>query len=193
MGIATAPVVTLALLLSGCSTSEENARPDPVDLSQFGPGTERFTVIEALGKPEGTVVQNTQPCDIYRIYTRGLSSGGKAAMAAGETVTDIATLGLAEIIWTPVHAGTRPRIHTVLFCYGPDARLLDYWDKDPSRRDQAVHVVVDPAGYQKPIVLPAAPAAALPAAGDVGRPGANAPASASTPVSSPERPADETP
>jgi len=151
-------VAALALLLTACSSGTENARPDPVDLSQFGKGTTRFTVIGAVGNPQGSVTQpNTRRCDIYQLYTSGLSAGGKAAMAAGETVTDIATLGLAEIVWTPVHAGTRPRIHTVLFCYDDAQHLVELFDKDPSESRQARHVIVDPEAYSRPIVLKAAP------------------------------------
>ena len=38
-------------------------------------------------------------------------------VTGGEVLTDVATLGLAEIIWTPIQAGPRPTQHTVLFCY----------------------------------------------------------------------------
>lgn len=147
----------ITLLLSACGGSEENARPDPVDLAQFKQGTQRLDVITAVGKPQWNIQRVGRPCDIYQLYTTGLTAGAKAAMAVGEGLTDVATLGLAEIAWSGVHAGTRPRIHTVTFCYAqpPNEALIDIYDKDPARTSPPTHTVVDNQLYRIPAVLPA--------------------------------------
>jgi len=157
------------LALSACGGgAEENARPDPVDLSQFKEGTTHFDVIGAVGQPQGSVTQTGRPYDIYKLYTSGLTSGAKAAMAFGEGITDVATLGIAEIGWSAVHAGTRPRIHTVLFGYDPNhEKLVDIYDKDPSRTEQSIHTIIDKKLYMTPIVLPAPKEAPIPEAGHV--------------------------
>jgi hypothetical protein len=156
------PTIGLLALLSACAGPEESARPDPVEMSQFKKGSVRFDVVSAVGKPEWTLQRAGRPCDVYKLYTAGLGAGAKAAMAISEGITDVATLGLAEVAWSGVHAGTRPRIHTVLFCPGAppqDDILVDVYDKDPSRDTKSLHTIVDAGIYSTPVVLPAAIAA----------------------------------
>jgi hypothetical protein len=95
----------------------EATRPTPVDLNQLSVGEKRLDVVEALGSPTATLPSGQQQCDIYKLYTRGPGGVGKGVAAAGEAVGDVLTLGLAEVIWTPVEAGTRNQLHTVTVCY----------------------------------------------------------------------------
>lgn len=121
------------LSMTACSTGMEANRPVPVDLSQFHPGDSRFNVVSVAGAPEGSITDTSGPCDVYKLYTTGLGGFGKGVITAGETITDIGTLGLAEIIWTPVQAGTKPHEHTVMFCYDKNDRLLSVLSRDPSK------------------------------------------------------------
>ncbi|MFT9091423.1 MAG: hypothetical protein ABF479_10550 [Gluconacetobacter sp.] len=159
-----------SLLLAGCGSS--TPAPEPVLLSQFNPATDRFQVISTVGKAEGTVQKDGRACDIYKIYTTGLTSGGRAAMTAGEVVTGIATLGLAEAVWAPVKAGTRPQLHTVLFCFGENEKLVDIYDKDPTDTSAARHLIVNRVAYAaahaaptSPVIVGAAPTIAPDATG----------------------------
>jgi hypothetical protein len=112
-----AGAVALSCALSGCSVYMEANRPDPVDLAQFKPGEKRIEVVKVIGSPPATVPDSGQSCDIYKLYTHGPGGGGKAAAAFGEGVTDVFTLGLAEVVWTPVEAVTKNSLYTVTFCY----------------------------------------------------------------------------
>ena len=153
----------LMTMLAACAGPEENARPDPIEMSQFKQGTSRIDVIGAVGKPEMTLQKAGRPCDVYKLYTRGIGSGGKAALAITEGITDVATLGLAEVAWSGIHAGTRPDMHTVLFCYGQppdDDALVDIYDKNPTVQRPATHTVVDAARYARPVIVAAGPAPA---------------------------------
>lgn len=150
--------------LSGCGSS--TPAPEPVRLSQFHKGADRFSVITAVGKPDGTVQREGRDCDIYRLYTTGLSAAGRAGMTAGEVVTGIATLGLSEAVWAPVKAGTRPQQHTVLFCFRDD-RLVDLYDKDPTTSRAADHMILDRDAYSRPVVAKVLPPEPVPAAGTV--------------------------
>ncbi|KXV02700.1 hypothetical protein AD929_01970 [Gluconobacter potus] len=144
------------LLLAACGGGMP--APEPVLLSQFNQNTDRFGVVSTVGKPEGTIQKSGRPCDIYKIYTSGLTAGGRAAMKAGEVVTSVATLGLAQIVWAPVKAGTRPQQHTVLFCFGPDDKLVDIYDKDPTDSDGPDHLILNRTAYSRPVVVqPAVP------------------------------------
>ena len=146
------------LLLAACGGGMP--APEPVLLSQFNKNTDRFGVVSTVGKAEGTIQKNGRSCDIYKIYTSGLTAGGRAAMKAGEVVTSVATLGLAQVIWAPVKAGTRPQLHTVLFCFGSNDKLVDIYDKDPTDSDGPDHLIINRAAYSTPVVVaPAAPSA----------------------------------
>ena len=118
--------------MTACSTGMEASRPVPVDLSQFHPGVSRFNVVSVVGAPKGSIDDTAGPCDIYSLYTTGLGGFGKGVVTGSEVITDVATLGLAEIIWTPVQASTRPRQHTVMFCYDHNEHLLSLLSRDPA-------------------------------------------------------------
>ncbi|MBB2170346.1 hypothetical protein HLH36_18700 [Gluconacetobacter aggeris] len=151
------PLLLLAgsvFLLSGCGGS--TPAPEPVLLSQFSANTDRFTVVSAVGKPDGSIQKDGRNCDIYRLYTTGLTSGGRAAVKAAEVLTSVATLGVAQIGWAIGKAGTRPQVHTVLFCFASNDKLVDIYDKDPTNTSIAVHRIVNREAYSAPIVMQAA-------------------------------------
>jgi hypothetical protein len=108
---------------SACSPVMEMNRPDPVDISRFKPGDQHLDVIKALGAPVSNLKDGQDSCDIYKLYTRGPNAGGKAAIAFGEVAADIFTLGLAEVIFTPIEAGTKHGKHTVTICYDADEKM----------------------------------------------------------------------
>jgi hypothetical protein len=110
-------------LLSGCSAVMHAQRPDPVDLSKFVLGQSRVSVLSELGTPRATVPDGDKSCDIYRLFTRGPGPALKGAIVAGQLVAGVLTLGLSEIILTPVEAATKATPRTVLFCYGADNKL----------------------------------------------------------------------
>jgi len=102
----------------------EANRPEPVDLTKFVPGEKKFDVLAELGNPVASAQDGPNACDIYKLYTHGPQGIGKGAIAAGEIVADVFTLGLAEVIFTPVEAATKNSKHTVVFCYDQDNKLL---------------------------------------------------------------------
>jgi hypothetical protein len=112
--------ITLSLLAAGCSPVMEVNRPDPVDLSKFITGESRLKVIGELGGPLSSVKDGDRSCDMYNLYTRGPGSFGKSAIAAGEAAADVVTIGLAEVIFTPLEAATHNSKHTVMVCYQDD-------------------------------------------------------------------------
>ena len=122
---------TVLALLSGCSPVMEATRPTPVDTSQFAVGETRLQIVEAIGAPTANVKDGDQSCDVYKLYTRGPGGVGKGAIAAGEAVGDVLTLGLTEIVFTPIEGGTRNARHTVTFCYDKESKLVSLNDSLP--------------------------------------------------------------
>jgi hypothetical protein len=110
--------------LSACSPFMEFNRPDPIDLTQFKVGQEHVQVIKALGPPLTNVKLGDNACDIYQLFTHGPESGGKTAIAIGEGVVDVFTLGLAEIVFTPTEIATKNGKYPVTMCYGQDDKLV---------------------------------------------------------------------
>jgi hypothetical protein len=110
--------------LTACSPVMESQRPDPVDLSQFKPGEQRFDVVKVVGTPMTSMKHDGQSCDIYQLYTHGPTAGGKAAIAFTEAVADVFTLGLAEAVSTPTEAATKNSKYPVTFCYDDSGKLI---------------------------------------------------------------------
>jgi hypothetical protein len=113
----------LAACLAGCGPVLEATRDTPVNLDHIAVGESRVNVISDLGAPLSSVKNGNNDCDVYKLCTEGPGGAGKAAIAAGEVIADVFTLGLTELIFTPVEAATRGCLHTVMACYGPDNKL----------------------------------------------------------------------
>ena len=111
--------------LAGCGPVLEATRDTPVNLDKVVVGESRVNVMADLGAPLSTVKNNGNDCDVYKLCTGGPGAAGKGAIAAGEVVADVFTLGLTELIFTPVEAATRGCLHTVMACYGPDNKLAN--------------------------------------------------------------------
>jgi hypothetical protein len=122
----------LMLAATGCSPVMEATRPTPVDIQQFTVGESRTQVIGVLGSPSSSIKDGDHSCDVYRLYTRGPGGVEKGAIAAGEAVADVFTLGLTEVIFTPVEAGTRNAKHTVTVCYDDSGKMLSVNDGGPN-------------------------------------------------------------
>jgi hypothetical protein len=96
----------------------EATRPTPVDLAQFHSDETRDEVVERLGSPSGEVTESdSATCDIYQLYTHGYGAGGKVPVALLEGAADVFTLGLAEVVTSPVEYATKNQTHPVTFCY----------------------------------------------------------------------------
>lgn len=191
-----AGVLVVPLTLSACGGgSVADGSTEPVDLAQFNESSDRFTVLSTLGEPAGSVTHEHRRCDIYKLYTSGLGAGGKAAVKAAEVLTSVATLGLAQIIWAPVRAGTRPKQHTVLMCYAADEKLVEIFDKNPNDDSPPEVRIVNQALYATPVAITAVRAATeaqqppitlSPASGPVtGSAPADTPAPVTTPAATP--------
>lgn len=109
--------------LMGCSPMMEADRPTPVDLSQFHKNEPRLKVVSVVGAPQGHINDKGLSCDVYKLYTEGHNLLSKGLITTGEVLGDVATLGLAEIFFTPAQSMTKEHKHTVLFCYGPNDTL----------------------------------------------------------------------
>jgi hypothetical protein len=101
-----AKLIALTILsynLLGCSVYMASHQPPEKNIALFKVGTPRSFLLAEFGQPVSTTVINGKTYDIYR-FTQGYSGGAKAGRAFAEGVADVMTLGVAEIITTPVES-----------------------------------------------------------------------------------------
>lgn len=96
-------IALLVWLLSGCSVYMASHQPTEKNVGLFVVGTPRSFLIAEFGQPVSSEVKNGQKYEIFR-FTQGYSSGAKAGRAFAEGVADVMTLGVAEVITTPVES-----------------------------------------------------------------------------------------
>ena len=78
-------------------------QPNEKNVGLFAVGTPRSFLIAEFGQPVSSEVKNGQKYEIFR-FTQGYSGGAKAGRAFAEGVADLMTLGVAEVITTPVES-----------------------------------------------------------------------------------------
>lgn len=89
------------LMLSGCSVYMAAHQPSEKNVDLFKIGTPKSFLVAEFGQPTSTEIRDGKKYDIYR-FTQGYSGGAKAGRAFAEGVADVFTLGIAEVITTPV-------------------------------------------------------------------------------------------
>lgn len=96
-------IITTALLVTSCSVFMAAHQPDKKDLSVLQPGTARNTVIGALGAPATTNERDGKKVDMF-VFVQGYTSGSRTGRAVGHAIADVFTLGLWEVVGTPIEA-----------------------------------------------------------------------------------------
>jgi hypothetical protein len=114
-----------AVFLGSCSTVMEYNRPEATNLKQFYVGEKRIDVISNIGSPTTSVKDGDNSCDVYSLYTSGVSRAGKAGIILVEGAADFFTLGLTEVIATPAEAASKSKRHTVMLCYSASETLSE--------------------------------------------------------------------
>ena len=115
------PALMPAAIL-GCSVYMATTQPDEKDLSVLKEGTPRSHVIAALGAPIFSGEKEGRKVDVF-VFKQGYSRGSKAGRALLHGVFDVFTLGLWEVIGTPIESvasGTPTRVEVT---YDEEERL----------------------------------------------------------------------
>lgn len=102
----------MAFLTAGCAVVLAAKQPDAKDLSVLNTGTPRTHVIAELGAPVWSGEKDGRKVDLFA-FTQGYSKGSKAARAFAHGVADVFTLGLWEIVGTPIESvatGTQMKV-----------------------------------------------------------------------------------
>ena len=97
-------VIIIFMLGQGCSVYMAANQPDKKDVSVFNVGTPRTHVIAEAGRPYYTKENADGTLTDTFVFVQGYSSGSKAGRALFHGAADVLTLGLWEVIGTPVEA-----------------------------------------------------------------------------------------
>lgn len=90
-----------AFLTSGCSVYMAANQPSAKNLTLLKPGTERAKVIAEFGAPVTSETKGGVRRDVIK-FTQGYSTEAKAGRAVLHGAADVFTLGLWEVVGTPV-------------------------------------------------------------------------------------------
>jgi hypothetical protein len=99
-------VIIIFMFGQGCSVYMAANQPDKKDVSVFNAGTPRTHVIAEAGAPRHRHTKENADgtlTDTF-VFVQGYSSGSKAGRALFHGAADVLTLGLWEVIGTPVEA-----------------------------------------------------------------------------------------
>ncbi len=116
------PLYTLFLcaLLAGCSPVMAARQDDYVHVEDVQPGVGKAVVLSTFGAPlQNYVNHRGESCEIFR-FRQGYRGSTKVARAMFHGVADIMTLGLWEVVGTPVEAGFNGENASYEVCYNKE-------------------------------------------------------------------------
>ncbi len=88
----------------GCAVYMAAHQPNAMDLDVLAEGTPRSIVIAELGSPAHSEVDDHGQRSDVHAFTQGYSKGNKVARTVGHAAMDFLTLGLWEVVGTPIEA-----------------------------------------------------------------------------------------
>ena len=95
------PLLAISFICTGCSMFMALHGKRDANVGALSIGQDRAIVIANLGQPDKTVTTENGRVDIFHLQRGNAPSGGRA-LAHG--AIDVVTLGLWEIIGTPIEA-----------------------------------------------------------------------------------------
>jgi hypothetical protein len=117
----------LALLFQGCSAFMAGKKQTKKDLSVLRVGGNRDDIVAVLGAPYQTQrFEDGQVKDTYKIVENAPTEGMKTVEVLGNGVLSIGTLGLWEIVGTPIQIATQQEATLFILYYSPDNKLKAY-------------------------------------------------------------------
>ncbi len=93
----------ILLANSGCSVFMAANQPGKKDLSVLDEGTPRVNVVAELGAPVLSEEEDGHKVDLFA-FTQGYSKGSRTGRAVFHGIADVFTLGLWEVVGTPIEA-----------------------------------------------------------------------------------------
>ncbi|MEM8970706.1 MAG: hypothetical protein AAGD43_01405 [Pseudomonadota bacterium] len=120
--IGAALMLVAAIWISGCSAYMAANQPPPKNFAVLKQGTQRSLVIAELGTPVHSEAGATGKKDIYK-FTHGYHGAVRAGRAVAHGAASVATLGLWEVIGTPIEGYANGTELSVEVQYDPNDQV----------------------------------------------------------------------
>lgn len=102
------PALACCAFLSGCSIYMAASQPQAKKISLFKIGTPKSLILAEFGTPQAKITRKGKEYEIYAFET-GSHTGVKAAKVGVYTAANILTLGLFEVVGTPLETLIRSK------------------------------------------------------------------------------------
>jgi hypothetical protein len=120
--VVTGLAAAAAALLSGCSVGMALSGSQNPDLGAIRTGATRGEIELHLGSPiRSTLLEGGRRADVYQYEVGNEPSAGRAA---GHAAMDVLTLGIWEIVGTPIE-GVQGEKYTATIVYDESDRVVD--------------------------------------------------------------------
>jgi outer membrane protein assembly factor BamE (lipoprotein component of BamABCDE complex) len=114
--------IVLGFWVSGCSVYMAANQPDKKDVEVLKPGSPRAAVMAEFGVPMTSTIRDGAKVDLYS-FTQGYSGIEKGGRAIFHGAADVVTLGLWEIVGTPIEGNVNGTKVTVEVTYDREDRV----------------------------------------------------------------------
>ena len=94
-------IILFSIMLTSCSVFMAAKQPDKKNVDLFKVGTPRSMLLAEFGMPTVSELRDGKKYEIYK-FIQGYSAGAKAGRAVFHGAADVLTLGLWEVVGTPV-------------------------------------------------------------------------------------------
>jgi len=115
-------IMVLVGLISGCSVFMAAHQPNKKNIDLFTPGVHRSDIIGEFGTPTMTEEKDDGRHDIFR-FRQGYHTASKVGRAVFHGIADVFTLGLWEVIGTPIESIADGNDMAYEVIYGKDDRV----------------------------------------------------------------------
>ena len=114
-------LLVIAIMCSGCSVVMAARGSHPPDLSQIRSGATKAEVTAMLGAPDSTIPHERGSICAYTFETDNEPSAGRA-VAHG--AMDLLTLGIWEVVGTPIELLVSGESHVLIIEFDQDDRVI---------------------------------------------------------------------
>jgi hypothetical protein len=115
-------LVMLASSVSGCAVYMAANQPEKKDVGVLKPGTPRNALIAEFGAPVQTATKDGNKSDIFT-FTQGYSGLERGGRAVLHGAADVFTLGLWEVVGTPIEGYANGTKISIEVLYDRDDRV----------------------------------------------------------------------